>query len=148
SRFYLRRTARIFPPYYLILTIFLLISLFHVIAYFGPLERLAYLLYGTNFLIAVRNEWPGNFGHLWTLAIEEQFYLAFAPLVLLAPRKHTMSVCIVIIAIGIATKVVLEAANAPAISIDVNSLVNFALLGFGGVIGLMGRRAVPNWFIG
>jgi peptidoglycan/LPS O-acetylase OafA/YrhL len=146
-RFYLRRTARIFPPYYLLLVLLAAASLFVPIDYFGTSEKLAYFLYGTNFLIAARSQWVGDFGHLWSLAVEEQFYLAFAPLVLLAPRRHTVSVCLAVVSVGIATKIVLEIANASPVSIDVNSLINFALIGMGGAIGLNASRPTPKWFI-
>jgi peptidoglycan/LPS O-acetylase OafA/YrhL len=145
GRFYLRRTARIFPPYYLLLLSLVVVSLFVPIDYFKGPEKLAYFLYGTNILVGVRNAWIGDFGHLWTLAVEEQFYLAFAPLVLLAPRRHTFGVCLAMISMGIATKVVLETRHAPPISIDVNSLANFALLGFGGAVGLLADRRAPKW---
>jgi peptidoglycan/LPS O-acetylase OafA/YrhL len=147
-RFYLRRTARIFPPYYLLLAFFFVASFFVTIDHFWGAEKLAYLLYATNFLIAARNSWVGDFGHFWSLAVEEQFYLVFAPIVLLAPRKHTISVCIAIIATGLATKITLEARGAPEVPIDVNSLINFTLLGFGGVIGLMGRPPASKLLIG
>ena len=134
--FYLRRTARIFPPYYLLLTCITLAALLVPIDYFDGSEKLTYVLYGTNILIADRGQWIGDFGHFWTLAVEEQFYLAFAPLVLLVPRRHTFKACIAIILTGVLTKVVLEAAHASRVSIDVNSVVNFTLIGFGGVVGL------------
>jgi peptidoglycan/LPS O-acetylase OafA/YrhL len=59
-----------------------------------------------------------------------------------------MSVCLGFISAGIVTKIALEAAHASAVSIDVNSLINFALLGFGGVIGLSADRPASKWFIG
>jgi peptidoglycan/LPS O-acetylase OafA/YrhL len=148
SDFYLRRTARIFPSYYLLLAFFVAVSMFVPVANFGTSEKIAYLLYGTNILVAARSEWPGDFGHFWTLAIEEQFYLLFAPIVLLVPRKHTISVCLAFISVGIVTKIALEVAHASPVSIDTNSLINFALLGFGGVIGLSAGRPAPKWFIG
>jgi peptidoglycan/LPS O-acetylase OafA/YrhL len=148
NRFYLRRTARIFPPYYLLLVFFAGAALFTPIDYFGWSEKLAYVFYCTNILVAHRSQWIGDFGHFWSLAIEEQFYLAFAPLVLLTPRRHTMSVCLAIISLGCATKIALEARHASAVSIDVNSVVNFALLGYGGVIGLSASRPAPKWLIG
>jgi peptidoglycan/LPS O-acetylase OafA/YrhL len=148
GRFYLRRTARIFPPYYLLILLIAAVSIFVPIANFGTSEKLAYLLYGTNIFVAAGNEWPGNFGHFWSLAVEEQFYLLFAPLVLLVPRRHTMSVCFGLVSAGIATKIALEAEHASPVSIDVNSLINFALLGFGGVIGLSAGRPASKWYIG
>jgi peptidoglycan/LPS O-acetylase OafA/YrhL len=132
----------------LLLAFFTAASVFVPIANFGTSEKQAYLLYATNILIAARSGWVGNFGHFWSLAIEEQFYLLFAPAVLLVPRRHTMSVCLGFISVGIATKITLEAAHASAVSIDVNSLINFALLGFGGVVGLSASRQAPKWLIG
>jgi len=148
GRFYLRRTARIFPPYYLLLVLLAATSLFVPIDYFGTSEKLAYFLYGTNLLIAARSQWIGDFGHFWSLAVEEQFYLAFAPLALLVPRRRTVSVCLAMVSVGIATKIVLEFANASPVSIDVNSLINFALIGLGGAIGLNAGRPAPKWLIG
>ena len=145
GRFYLRRTARIFPPYYLILAFFAAVALFIPVEHFTRSEKAAYLLYGTNILIAVRGYWVGDFGHFWSLAVEEQFYLIFAPLVLLVPRQRTMSLCVVLITLGVTTKIVLEALHASAVSIDLNSLINFALLGFGGAIGLNAGRWTPRW---
>jgi peptidoglycan/LPS O-acetylase OafA/YrhL len=148
GRFYLRRTARIFPPYYLLIGFFFVASLFVSIDYFQMSEKLAYIFYGTNFWVASRNEWPGDFGHFWSLAIEEQFYLLFAPLVLLTPRRRTMAVCLAVIVAGVVTKLVLEFAREPVDVIDVNSIVNFALLGIGGVVGLIGIRSPPKWMLG
>jgi peptidoglycan/LPS O-acetylase OafA/YrhL len=148
GRFYLRRTVRIFPPYYLLLVVLAAASLFVPIDYFGTSEKLAYFLYGTNILIAVRSQWIGDFGHFWSLAVEEQFYLAFAPLVLLTPRRHTLNVCLAMMLMGIATKIALEISRASAVSIDVNSFVNFALIGFGGIVGLRSTWSAPKWVTG
>jgi peptidoglycan/LPS O-acetylase OafA/YrhL len=147
--FYLRRTARIFPPYYLLLAFFALASYFVSIDHFGMSQKLAYFLYGTNLLIAARGQWiGGDFGHFWSLAVEEQFYLAFAPLVLLVPSRRTLSGCFAMILMGLATKIMLEIRDDSAISIDVNSLVNFALIAFGGVIGLKANWPASKWLAG
>lgn len=143
-QFYSRRTARIFPAYYLILIFFVAASVFVAIDHFGRAEKVAYFLYATNLFVAARG-WVGDFGHFWSLAIEEQFYLLFAPMVLLVPRRATMIVCLAMVATGLMTKIVLEVGGASAVSIDVNSLINFALLGFGGVVGLLGIRTAPKW---
>jgi peptidoglycan/LPS O-acetylase OafA/YrhL len=142
GRFYARRTVRIFPIYYLILALIGAASLFVAIDCFGPAEITAYWLYATNILIGERSAWVGDFGHLWSLAVEEQFYLLFAPLLLLAPRKLSGFVCLAFVAFGVAVKVDMEQAGATRVAIDVNSFINFALLGVGGLIGLAveGRR--------
>jgi peptidoglycan/LPS O-acetylase OafA/YrhL len=143
-QFYARRTARIFPIYYTVLLFWTAISFFVVVPSFAGAERFANFLYLTNILIAHRNAWIGDFGHLWTLAIEEQFYLLFAPIVLLVPRARTWVACGMFLALGITTKVFLEISHAAPISIDVNSFVNFALLALGGLVGLNVDRLSPR----
>jgi peptidoglycan/LPS O-acetylase OafA/YrhL len=143
--FYTRRSARIFPPYYFLIAGITLLSFFLSIDHFGIREKLAYFFYGTNVFVAAHQHWVGDFGHFWSLAVEEQFYLLFAPLVLLSPRRNTIGVCLSIIIIGIAAKILLETGGSSAIAIDVNSLINFSLLGFGGLIGLSVNRTAPKW---
>lgn len=149
ARFYLRRTARIFPVYYALLGVALLISLAVPIDHFWAAEKLAYASYTTNILIAYRDAWPGDFGHLWSLAVEEQFYLLFAPLALLTPRRRTALLCLAFIAVALVTKVAMELGGASSTAIDVNSVINFGLLGLGGLVGLAaGVRRLPSWLVG
>jgi len=148
GRFYLRRTARIFPAYYLVLAGVSVVSLIVPVSYFGTWEKIAYFFYGTNFLVGARAAWVGVFGHFWSLAIEEQYYILFAPLALLVPRRHLLGCCLAIIAVGLVIKILLQASGVQQISIDVSSPVNFVLLAFGGVVGLMSQRRVPEALTG
>lgn len=80
GRFYMRRVIRIIPPMYA------LVAVSVVFAWLGwitltPLALAGELLFFAN-LVPV----PMVTGHLWSLAIEEQFYLAW-PLVFLACRN-------------------------------------------------------------
>lgn len=103
--FYMRRVLRIFPLYYVIVFVsFALLALLprlHLATFSlrlqelsasGPHEVIWYLTYTSNFLVARLNAWHNPFLDVsWSLAIEEQFYLAWAPVVLfLSPRmlKH------------------------------------------------------------
>jgi len=145
KRFYLRRTARIFPIYYCLLVVAVVISSFVKTDDFWLHDRIAYFLYATNILVGLHGEWIGDFGHLWSLAVEEQYYLLFAPLVLLMPRRRTAFLCLAMVLGGLATALILHAANAAPLAIYVNSLVNFGMLGFGGLVGLASRRGAPAW---
>lgn len=152
KRFYLRRTARIFPVYYAMLSFALILSLFIYVDDFWAKEKFAYIFYATNILIGMRDGWIGDFGHLWSLAVEEQYYLLFAPMVLFLPRRRTAFLCVAMVAAGLAIFCALHAARAQLIVIYVNPLVNFGMLGFGGLIGLASLKsasgAVPAWLTG
>src|ERR1700751_5489185 len=151
-RFYLRRTARIFPVYYALLSFALILSLFVYVDNFWAREKVAYIFYATNILIILRNGWIGDFGHLWSLAVEEQYYLLFAPLVLFLPRRGTALLCVAMTAAGLSTFAALHLTHAKLIVIYVNPLVNFGILGFGGLVGLASLNpasaAVPAWLTG
>lgn len=83
KQFFIRRTVRIFPIYYL--TIFILFVL-----NVPPVrEQLVWCLtYSTNIYIAVKQTWLGSIDHLWSLAVEEQFYMFFPFLVLFSPTRY------------------------------------------------------------
>ena len=88
GRFYARRALRIFPVYYLVML--------GLVAFGGILPRpndprgLLYELTYTQFVpvLLVRRvpAYSPYLGHTWTLAIEEQFYLVWPALILLAGR--------------------------------------------------------------
>ena len=80
--FYMKRTLRIFPIYYLlVITAFIVHPAFRQIALYA-------FTYTFNFLPDVLTIAPSllAYVHLWTLSIEEQFYLAW-PLVIIFLRK-------------------------------------------------------------
>jgi len=81
KRFYLRRVFRTFPSYYLVLTI--LAVAFPLTAAQWHHLRWEYV-YGTNFLPLNRGQTVMFWG--WSLALEEQFYLAVPFLFLLLQR--------------------------------------------------------------
>ncbi|WP_295388717.1 acyltransferase [uncultured Thiodictyon sp.] len=80
--FYLRRSLRIFPVY------FLLILVAAWLVKGSCREDFLWLaLYGTNILVFLKQSWIGPPSHLWTLAVEEQFYLVLPILVLFFARN-------------------------------------------------------------
>ncbi|MBY0495757.1 MAG: acyltransferase [Cyanobacteria bacterium] len=103
TNFYARRTLRIFPLYYLVVFLALhvlplLPRLHEVIVGPYPIPpRWAYWTYLTNFSVADRGFVHGWLDVAWSLAIEEQFYLLWAPLVFLCAPRFLWLVCAAII---------------------------------------------------
>jgi peptidoglycan/LPS O-acetylase OafA/YrhL len=106
--FYVRRCFRIFPLYYAFLVFVFVFSYAPVRApeglanYVRDLANLrSYLpwvfLYATNMFTALRGFPPiSAIGHFWSLAVEEQFYLAWPAVILFLPRVALMRLCMAI----------------------------------------------------
>jgi len=104
--FLIRRTLRIFPAYYFYLILLLLLP------YAGQNVKdnaLSYFLYYSNFQLFYTHEWGELTPHLWTLAVEEQFYLIWPWIILFTPDKHLTKVFYFFIALGILSRAVLFA---------------------------------------
>ncbi|HEY0786521.1 MAG TPA: acyltransferase [Acidobacteriaceae bacterium] len=71
KRFYLRRTFRIFPPFYAYLLVVAVLGLLHLVQVDAP-GLLAAASYTWNY-VPRPSIWV--IGHCWSLALEEQFYL-------------------------------------------------------------------------
>ncbi len=83
--FYIRRTLRIFPIYYL-----LIFFLFYV-NYKNTRDIFPYLVsYTSNVLEAKTNNYVGDFNHFWSLAVEEQFYIFWPLCIFLISKKHLL----------------------------------------------------------
>lgn len=94
-RFYWRRSLRIFPAFYALL-LFVLIFL---PAVFGKTGFPWFAFYLRNWVGADRLSDP-TLGHLWSLAVEEQFYIGWSIVVFLCPRRYLMRTILILIAMA------------------------------------------------
>lgn len=100
KNFYARRSLRIFPLFYAYLLVVLV--LWPALADSAPESTASKLLTATylgNFLMAFGG-WealPGHTTHLWSLAVEEQFYLIWPFAIFLLPRARKYQLCVGVI---------------------------------------------------
>ena len=115
-KFYIRRILRLWPLYYLfgfasILTASPYIHFFDLLdrpqRWDELWENLGYLtIFSTNWQTLFGLNYPASFtiSHFWSLSVEEQFYLIWAPLMFLF-RKRIEILLFLMIAIGVITTV-------------------------------------------
>ncbi|MEO8665002.1 MAG: acyltransferase, partial [Ignavibacteria bacterium] len=92
KQFYARRTLRIFPIYYL--TVF--------IAFILNFESIRqkifwYVFYLSNIYFYKIQGWDGALSHLWTLAVEEQFYVFWPIVIIFISRKYLLRSIVLLI---------------------------------------------------
>ncbi len=104
THFYARRALRIFPAYYVFLALVMFVGRPPM-----PHGTWWYWTYVANVLIA-RHGWPPGVwdtGHLWSLAVEEQFYLVWPAIIAWTPRRRLPAVCLCVILSAITLRAVL-----------------------------------------
>ncbi len=111
SKFYGRRMIRILPLYYFYLLILTIIALATPHINLGPLITnyqhdfynniwYAFFYVYDFFSASAAYEKTWTFIHLWSLSVEEQFYLIWPLLILITPKKHFKKLCLTAIALG------------------------------------------------
>ncbi len=104
--FYMRRGLRIWPIYYL--TLLALCLIYPLLPPCGNLDDLPYYLTFTQeiprYKPTVGPSFPLAFRHTWTLAIEEQFYLIWPPLLWWLGKKRVPIVSVVLVALAVVAR--------------------------------------------
>ncbi|HEU4739127.1 MAG TPA: acyltransferase [Solirubrobacterales bacterium] len=152
--FYRRRAWRLLPALFAMLIIVDLITWIHDPGDGLLKANLVGSLWAAGFVANWSQEWIGSYIHLWSLGIEEQYYILWAPVViLLAPRLNRNHGAIALVALGaldIALRnwLWLSGAVEPGTLINATYSHVFGLLiGSGLAMALTrdGRIAIPHW---
>jgi peptidoglycan/LPS O-acetylase OafA/YrhL len=142
--FFWRRTLRIAPAYAVVMAAATAAALLGLVAlplgalpwFWAPLADLYYAF--------VAHHWTGELAHLWSVAVEEQFYLIAGPLFLLAPGRAGRAICGATLVAAAACDLVLRTGGANSVLLYTNPLTNFGAIALGGLLGLGLPRRIGN----
>jgi peptidoglycan/LPS O-acetylase OafA/YrhL len=142
--FVFRRTLRIFPIYYLSLIVILPVLYALHLNHVDTLAVVMNLFYVSNVWIGqVLKSWPNNLSHLWSLSIEEQFYLLMPLIALSVSSRRLIWACAGVVATALLTKLLLHWAGTEQIAVFTSSIVNFGMIAYGGCCILSEKRSEP-----
>ena len=151
--FYSRRVLRIFPLYFVFL-IMMLIALPAIGAFGGSeLERLRdagpwQLLFAQNIWILAADAQSVNpYGtvHLWSLAVEEQFYLVWPLAVLLLGKRGLVALCVALVVMSPLLRLAMLSTDAHPFAVYVFSPVRADALAVGALLAVIATRCPACW---
>lgn len=117
--FLLRRTIRIFPAYYLYLLLLVLLPGVGAEVKIAPGWYFSYL---ANYHMFHLQEFSSVTAHLWTLAVEEQFYILWPLAILFVPQRYLLRTFAGIILASLAARAVFYQ---PSVGISMKILTQY-----------------------
>ncbi|UEG49460.1 acyltransferase [Ferruginibacter lapsinanis] len=144
KKFMIRRLLRLFPIYYLFLLLFWGAKHLLHIAIWQDIFTPYFFSYTPNFLIyQVGFGAVACFSHLWSLGVEEQFYLFWPWVLLFTPSKYRLKIIIAMVLVSlVAYFLFFKDAR-----LHVLPFANFHTLGMGALLAVfyVDQGAVINW---
>ena len=143
SAFYIRRALRIWPLYFtfLALTVFIVPSIFSD-ERFGPMYIVSFGLFFGNWVCAAYGLPFSVASPLWSISVEEQFYIAWPLLLLLFGVNRIKQLAIVLLAIALSTRILLAAYGAEHPAVWANTFARLDPIALGAILAfVLGGRA-------
>jgi peptidoglycan/LPS O-acetylase OafA/YrhL len=137
ATFYFRRVLRIIPPYYVAITMIILarpIAGADMAWFYG---------FASNIRDAIDGPIGGPLNSMWSIAVEEQFYIVWPWLVLFLPRRVLGKVFVAVIVIAPVCRYLFGAVGFDAVYRLMPCRMD--LLAVGALLALVDRRD-PGWF--
>jgi peptidoglycan/LPS O-acetylase OafA/YrhL len=148
--FYARRALRIWPLYYFFLILMLMLERRLGMPGIPAADAPWYLAFLGNWQIVWNGQIPRSAAQiLWTVSIEEQFYLVWPLLIAFVSPKRLGWMCLGLLAAGNVARLILVVQGAPFYAIHFHTAVQFDAIAWGGLLAIALRQGwVTNWPVG
>jgi peptidoglycan/LPS O-acetylase OafA/YrhL len=140
-RFWTRRALRIWPLYYAFVIFAALPILNHALS---GREFVAFALFFANWQIAFHGYPISVAAPLWSVAIEEQFYLVWPWVVRLLSPARIRSLCLGMLALALATRALLVAGGVHHPGIWCNTFARLDPIALGALLAIVLRGRAPD----
>lgn len=143
--FYMRRILRIWPLYFFFLALGTAGGLFLPAYAVEPARLVAFLLLAGNWYSGAHG-WTANpISPLWSISVEEQFYLLLPPIARAGGRRALVAISVAAIVSAYVTLIWLAHSHALAgTAVWTNSLVQFQFFGAGCILATLLRGVSPK----
>jgi peptidoglycan/LPS O-acetylase OafA/YrhL len=146
--FYARRILRIWPLYFSFLFFGALLGHFVSGWHVETPRLLAFLALLGNWYVSVFSQTSNPIAPLWSISIEEQFYLTWPWLAKTGGRNTILTLSILLLPISwLTTYLLAHSSHSASHAIWYSSLVQFEFFGLGALTALLLQGRVPHWKI-
>jgi peptidoglycan/LPS O-acetylase OafA/YrhL len=136
GQFYRRRLVRIAPLHYLVLILVTLLGL----DYFGG-AHWWHWTFLSNVFFALRGEFVGTASHLWTLAVEQHFYLFWPLVILFVAKRFARPAALLLILSGLLYRLIGQFCEFSDVALAVGTPAAFETLGAGALLACWRQEA-------
>jgi peptidoglycan/LPS O-acetylase OafA/YrhL len=143
--FYVRRILRIWPLYFSFLLVAFGIGKIVPSLYVEGARILAFVFLAGNWYVSAVGCGASSIGPLWSISLEEQFYLVWPWLAKLGGTRRLLVISVALFPVAWLAIAVLSRMGRDAdVTIWVNSLVQFQFFGLGALIAIILNGRTPN----
>lgn len=143
--FYLRRSLRIWPLYFAVLLAVGITGVFIKSEHMGWVQTLAYVFFVGNWFSLFNPAIPNPLSWLWSISVEEQFYVVWPTMAKLGGTRIITAGSILCLPLSVVAIAFVERyQQQPEVTVWLNSIVQFQFFAWGALLAIFLAGKVPE----